>query len=73
MLLLYGDPNDAVTRALVEGRSQLGWPLVAVSTQQLLDDVELEDAWTVAGRRVEPQHTAVINRLPLEDRLEPVT
>ena len=71
VLLLYGDPHDAVTRALVEGRSQLGWPLLAVSTQQLLDGVELEDNWTVAGRRVEPQHTAVINRLPLGDRLEP--
>jgi hypothetical protein len=71
VLLLYGDPHDAVTRALVEGRSQLGWPLVAVSTQQLLDGVELKDVWTVAGRRVEPQHTAVINRLPLGDRLEP--
>ncbi len=53
------------------GRSQLGCPLVAVSTQQLLDGVELKDVWTVAGRRVEPQHTAVINRLPLGDRLEP--
>lgn len=71
VLLLYGDPNDAVTRALVNGRSQLGWPLVAVSTQQLIDGIELGDAWTVAGRRVEPQHTAVINRLPLDDRLEP--
>ena len=37
VLLLYGDPNDAVTHALVSGRSQLGWPLVAVSTQQLID------------------------------------
>jgi hypothetical protein len=52
VLLLYGDPNDAVTRALVDGRSQLGWPLVAVSSQQLLDGIELKDAWTVAGRRV---------------------
>ncbi len=71
VLLLYGDPNDAVTRALVSGRSQLGWPLVAVSTQQLIDAIELGDAWTVAGRRIEPQRTAVINRLPLGDRLEP--
>src|SRR6185369_12964741 len=70
VLLLCGDPNDAVTRALVDGRSQLGWPLLAVSTQQLLDGVALEDTWTVAGRRVEPQQTAVINRLPLADRLE---
>ena len=70
VLLLCGDPNDAVTRALVDGHSQLGWPLLAVSTQQLLDGVALEDTWTVAGRRVEPQHTAVINRLPLADRLE---
>ena len=71
VLLLYGDPSDAVTRALVEGRSQLGWPLLAVSTQELLDGTELDDNWTVAGRRVTPQHTAVINRLPLGDRLEP--
>jgi hypothetical protein len=71
VLLLYGDPNDAVTRAFGDGRSQLGWPLVAVSAQQLLDGIELEGAWTIGGRRVEPQHTAVINRLPLADRLEP--
>ena len=53
------------------GRAQLGWPLVAVSTQELIDGIELGDAWTVAGRRVDPQRTAVINRLPLADRLEP--
>ena len=70
VLLLYGDPNDAVTRALVEGRSKLGWPLLAVSSQQLIDGVEFGDVWTVAGRRIEPQHTAVINRLPLSDRLD---
>ena len=70
VLLLYGDPNDAVARALVDRRSQLGWPLLAVSAQELVDSVELGDAWTVAGRRVEPQHTALINRLPLGDRLE---
>ena len=71
VLLLYGDPRDAVTHALVGGRSQLGWPLIAVATQELIDGIELGDAWTIAGRRVEPQHTAVINRLPLDDRLEP--
>jgi len=71
VLLLYGDPNDPVTRSLVDGRAQLGWPLLAVSTQQLLDGVDLRDVWTVAGRHVEPQHTALINRLPLDDRLEP--
>lgn len=71
VLLLYGDPQDAVTRALAGGRSQLAWPLVAVSSQQLLDGIEINDVWTVAGRRIDPQHTAVINRLPLDDRLEP--
>ena len=70
VLLLVGDRNDAVTRALVEGRSKLGWPLMAVSSQQLIDGVEFGDVWTVAGRRIEPQHTAVINRLPLSDRLD---
>jgi len=70
VLLLHGDPNDAVTRALVSGRAQLGWPLVAVSAQEMLDGIELGDAWTVAGRRVDPRRTAVINRLPLADRLE---
>jgi hypothetical protein len=71
VLLLYSDPNDALTLALVSGRSQLGWPLVAVSTQQLIEVIELGAAWTVAGRRIEPQRTAMINRLPLGDRLEP--
>jgi len=71
VLLLHGDPDDAVTRALVRGRSQLGWPLVALSTQQLMDGVEFGDVWTVAGRRIEPERTALINRLPLADRLEP--
>ena len=71
VLLLYGDPDDAVTRALAGGRARLPWPLVAVSAQQLIDGVEFGDAWTVAGRRVEPPRTAVINRLPLSDRLEP--
>ncbi len=70
VLLLYSDPHDAVTRALVSGRAQLGWPLVAVSAQQMLDGIELGAALTVAGRRVDPQRTAVINRLPLADRLE---
>jgi hypothetical protein len=46
--------------------------LVAVSTQQLVDGIELGDAWTIAGRRIDPQRTAVINRLPVADRLEPV-
>jgi len=71
VLLLHGDPNDAVTHALMSGRAQLGWPLVAVSAQQMLDGIELGDAWTVAGRRVDPQRTAVVNRLPAADRLEP--
>jgi len=71
VLLLHGDPDDAVTRALLTGRSQLGWPLVALSTQQLMDGVEFGDVWTVAGRRIEPERTALINRLPLGDRLEP--
>jgi len=70
VLLLHGDPNDAVTRALVSGRAQLGWPLVAVSAQQMLDGIELGDAWTVAGRRVDPQRTAVVNRLPAADHAE---
>src|SRR6476469_193692 len=70
VLLLHGDPDDAVTRALVSGRAQLGWPLVAVSAQEMLDGIELGDAWTVAGRRVDPRRTAVINRLPLAERLE---
>jgi hypothetical protein len=70
VLLMHGDPNDAVTRALFSGRAQLGWPLVAVSAQEMLDGIELGDAWTVAGRRVDPRRTAVINRLPLADRLE---
>jgi hypothetical protein len=71
VLLLHGDPQDPVTRALVDGRSQLGWPLLAVSPRQLIDAVELGEAWTIAGRRVAPQHTAVINRLPVADRIEP--
>lgn len=71
VLLLCGDPGDAVTRALVDHRVQLGWPLAAVSMQQLIDGVELGEAWTVAGSRVQPQRTAVINRLPMADRLEP--
>jgi len=71
VLLLYGDPADAVTQALASGRAQLGWPLVPVSTQQLIDGIGLGDAWTLAGRRIDPQRTAVINRLPLGDRLEP--
>jgi len=72
VLLLHGDPSDAVTHALISGRAQLGWPLVAVSTQQLIDGIGLGETWTIAGRRIEPQRTAVINRLPLSDRLEPV-
>lgn len=71
VLLLCGDPGDAVTRALVERPAQLGWPLAVVGMQQLLDGVEFGDAWTVAGRRVQPQRTALINRLPMADRLEP--
>jgi hypothetical protein len=71
VLLLYGDPADAVTRALLDGRARLGWPLVAVSSQQLLEEAVFGDVWTVAGRRIEPRHTAVINRLPLADRLDP--
>jgi hypothetical protein len=71
VLLLYGDPGDAVTRALVESPSLLGWPLAAVSAQQLSDGVEIGDAWTVAGRRVQPRRTALINRLPMADHLEP--
>ena len=71
VLLLYGDPHDAVTRALVDRRARLRWPLLPVSSQQLIDGVELGDTWTVAGRRVEPERTALINRLPLADRLEP--
>lgn len=70
VLLLHGDPQDAVTKALVSGRSKLGWPVLAVSARELLDTVEFGDAWTVAGRRVEPQHTALVNRLPLDARLE---
>src|SRR3954466_14962430 len=71
VLLLCGDPGDPVTRALVQNRSQLGWPLTVISTEQLLDDVELGEAWTVSGRRAEPDRTAIINRLPMADRLEP--
>ena len=70
VLLLYGDPNDGVTRALAQVGAQLGWPSIALSAQQLLDSVEFGDAWTIAGHRIEPQHTALINRLPLADRLE---
>lgn len=71
VLLLYGDPGDPVTRALVDDRSSLGRPLLAVSAQQLVDGVGLGDVWTVGGRRIEPRRTALINRLPLADRLEP--
>lgn len=71
VLLLVGDPGDPVTRALLEGRARLGWPLLPVSARQLLDETTFAaDAWTVAGRRVEPGRTAVVNRLPLGDRLD---
>lgn len=71
VLLLCGDPGDAVTRALVDHRLELGWPLAAIPARQLVDGVELGDAWMVAGRCVRPQRTALINRLPMADRLEP--
>ena len=71
VLLLHADPADAVTRALVDGRAPLGWPLTAVSVGQLLDAVEFgADAWTVAGRRIDPQRTAIVNRLPIADHIE---
>ncbi len=71
VLLLYGDAGDPVARALLQGAARLGWPLVALSAQQLLDHVAPGDVWTVAGRTFAPRRTALINRLPLADRLEP--
>ncbi|NUZ06678.1 hypothetical protein [Piscinibacter koreensis] len=71
VLLLCSDPADAVTRALMQKRASLGWPLIALSAQQLIDGIELGTRWVVDGRRVDPDRTALINRLPLGDRLEP--
>lgn len=72
VLLLWSDPADPVVRAFADGRARLPWPMAAVSAQQLLDGVALGDrAWTVDGRRIDPRRTALINRLPVSDRLEP--
>jgi hypothetical protein len=71
VLLLVGDPNDAVARAVIGGASQLGWPVVALALEQLVDELEFGgEAWTVGGRRIDPQRTALVNRLPMSDRLE---
>lgn len=71
VLLLVGDPGDAVSRALLDGRAGLERPLVAVSAERLVDVLGVGDAWTVEGHRVDPTRTALINRLPWSGRLVP--
>ena len=71
VLLLVGDPADAVSRALLASPSRLGRPLLALTAEQLLEGVEIGEAWTVGGRRVDPPRTALVNRLPWGDRLVP--
>lgn len=70
LLLLYADPDDAVIRVLLERRLQPGLEVLPVPVRTLLEAVTFDPSgWTVGGRHIDPATTAVVNRLPLADRL----
>jgi hypothetical protein len=63
ILLLYSDPADAVARVLLQQPSRFGRDVIALSLQQLVEEVEAGPQWTWAGRTIDPGRTAVVNRL----------
>lgn len=63
ILLLYSDPADAVARVLLQQPSRFGRDVMALSLQQLVEEVEAGPEWTWAGRTLDPGRTAVVNRL----------
>jgi hypothetical protein len=67
VLLLHADPADAVTRTLLSRGSELGCPIVAVSLEQLIDEVRCGAVWTMGAQRIDPPRTALVNRLPIAD------
>ncbi len=61
-LLLYTDRDEPVTRAFLGAPRERD--VVALSIDQLLDEVALDDAgWRWRGVAIDPARTAVVNRL----------
>ena len=68
VLLLYADAADPVTRTLISNDAVLGWPVTALSLEQLMSDVRFASAgWEIGTRKIDPSRTAVVNRLPITD------
>ncbi|HET7032185.1 MAG TPA: hypothetical protein VFJ48_03605 [Casimicrobiaceae bacterium] len=63
ILLLYSDPADAATRALVEQAARLPCEILPISLSQLLDEAVIGSVWKCSGRTIDPSRTAVVNRL----------
>lgn len=67
ILLLRGDPADAVSRALIADVSGLGRQLVVVPAEQLFERIRFGPTWTLDGQSIDPSRIAVVSRLPMTD------
>ena len=65
LLLLYDDPTEPVTAAVLGHPAAFGIELVAMSAAQLVGEATVGQRWQWRGRTIEPARTAVINRLTM--------
>lgn len=63
LLLLYSDRSDPVSRVLLEQPGRFDREVIAISAEQLADEVTIGPQWTWSGRVIDPERTAVVNRL----------
>lgn len=73
LLLLYSERSEPVTAAIFDRRDRLGRELVAISAEELLDEVAVGPQWTFRSHTIDPARTALVNRLTSLDVFAPET
>ena len=63
VIVLYSDPRDAVTAAVMHNAHRFACPVLAIGFTELIDSLVVNPCWSWHGRSIDPLRTAVINRL----------
>ena len=68
VLLLYADRSEPVSSMMLGDAARFGREVLAISLDQLVNEVEVGAQWHWAGRTIDPARTAVVNRLTSLDK-----
>jgi hypothetical protein len=67
VLVLYGDPADAPTRAILGNAKRLRRDVIGMSLAELVTEAQVGATWEWRGSSIDPGRTALVNRLAAPD------